>query len=90
MDAKNLSNWGPKDFGGFSRVPLLDAIFVITQKLACSRYHNGIAFRCFISILPDFLGLHSCPGKASDQFIFLDFTSYHNLVVPKTAKNLQP
>ena len=58
--------------GGFSRVPLLDAIFVIPQKLVCLKYPNGIASRCFISILHDFLGLHSCPCKASDKFIQLE------------------
>ena len=87
-DAKNLSNWGPKHFWGFSRVPLLDATFVIPQKLLCLRYPNGIISRCFISILPDFLGLHSCPCKASDKFIQLEWVGLQGHFSTKLYQNL--
>ena len=87
-DAKNLSNWGPKHFGGFSRVPLLDAKFVIPQKLLCLRYPKGIACRCFISILPDFHGLHSCLCQASDKYIQLEWVGLQGHFATKLYQNL--
>ena len=68
---KNSPNEIHSILGGFSRVPHLDATFDIPQKLVCLRHPNGMASRCLINILPDFLGLPSCPCKASDKFIQL-------------------
>ena len=54
------------------------------------RYPIEIASRCLINIFPDFLGLHSCPCKASDKFIHLEWVDlvghfatnlYQNLTV---------
>ena len=75
-------------FGCFSRVPLLDATFVIPQKLVCLKYPNGTASRSFISILPDFLGLHSCPCKASDTFIQLEWVGLQGHIATNINQNL--
>ena len=76
-------------FGGFTRVPLLDTTFVIPQKLVCLRYPNqNIASRCLINILPDFLGLHICPCKASDKFIQLERVSLQGHFATYLYKNL--
>ena len=75
-------------FGGFSRVPLLDATFGIPQKLVCLRYPNGIASRCLFNILLDFLGLHGCPCKASDKFIQLGWVGLEGHFATNLYQNL--
>ena len=86
---QKTSSFGAQSiFGGFSRVPLLDATFVIPQNLVRLRYPNGIASRCFISILPDFLGLHSCPCKASDKFIQLEWVDLQGHFATNFYQNL--
>ena len=75
-------------FGGFSRVPFLDSTFVIPQKLVCLRYPNGIASRCIINILPDFLDLHSCPCKVSDKFTQLEWVGLQGHFATNLYQNL--
>ena len=52
---KKTLQMGPKAFWGLFQSPLLDATLDIPQKLVGFGYPNGIALRCLINILPDFL-----------------------------------
>ena len=72
-DAKTSPNGAQSIFGGFSRVPLLDATLDIPQNLVCFGYPNGFAPRCLINTLHDFLALHPC--RASNKFIQLEWIS---------------
>ena len=81
---------GPKAFwGAFPEFPFLMPHLTSPRSLYVWDIPMELLLgRCLINILPDFLGLHSCPCKASDKFIQLEWVGLEGNFATNLYQNL--